>query len=114
MLLSLGKQNTISNYTAQALSHRLRLLKVIDLSDQQLTECFGAGENHSFQIADNIVSNEAFLWHIRRPFLHALVRSLKKDGIGIASQPGSALELLAKSIIDRSGFRYVPVASGCV
>jgi hypothetical protein len=67
MLVSLGKQNTISNYTAQALSQRLRLLKVIDFGDQQFTECFGTGENDSFQISDNIVSNETFIGQIRRP-----------------------------------------------
>lgn len=85
MFITLGKQDTIADYTAQALSQRPGLFKVIDLCDQQFAEGFGTGDNHPFHISDSVESDESFMGQRLRPPLHKLKAIVLKDGFHIAS-----------------------------
>ena len=85
MFITLSKQDTIAHYTAQTLSQRPGLFKVIDLGDQQFAKGLGAGDNHPFHISDSVESDESFMGQRLRPSLHKLEAIILEDGFHIAS-----------------------------
>lgn len=78
MLVSFGKEKTISNNQLKTLLDSFRFREIICLLSKHLAQSFGIGQKKSLKVPNQVIANQAFVGHVFDPLGHALEGHFQK------------------------------------
>jgi hypothetical protein len=87
MIISFRQEQSIPRHQTELQPGDFGLGEFVPFRDEHLTQDFGVGDQHPFQVADGVITDEPVVGYRLAPLAGELAGRVEEEGLGVALDP---------------------------